>query len=121
MFLRHACRAFRPGVLTPYLFLAPALVVYIGFLVYPMLVSLYVSFFDWDGMAPTMTFVGFKNYFDIFFTDEVARLALLNNVFWTLGCLIIPTIGLCNRSPPAEPWKRALPKLKMPPSDATSQ
>jgi raffinose/stachyose/melibiose transport system permease protein len=88
-------RAFRPGVLTPYLFLAPALVVYIGFLVYPMLVSLYVSFFDWDGMAATMTFVGFKNYFDIFFTDEVARLALLNNVFWTLGCLIIPTgIGL---------------------------
>jgi ABC-type sugar transport system permease subunit len=88
-------RAFRRSSLTPYLFLAPALVVYTAFLVYPMLVSLYTSFFDWDGMSATMTFVGFKNYLSIFFDDEVARVALLNNVFWTLGCLVVPTgIGL---------------------------
>jgi len=81
--------------LTPYLFLTPALLVYIAFLVYPMLVSLYTSFFDWDGMSATMTFVGLKNYITIFTGDEVARLALLNNIFWTVGCLIVPTgIGL---------------------------
>jgi ABC-type sugar transport system permease subunit len=88
-------KAFSPAMLTPYLFLAPALLIYIGFLVYPMLVSLYTSFFDWDGMAANMTFVGFKNYVSIFTDDEVARTALLNNVFWTLGCLVVPTgIGL---------------------------
>jgi len=82
-------------MLTPYLFLAPALIIYLGFLVYPMLVSLYTSFFDWDGMSKTMTFIGFGNYINIFFGDEVARQALVNNIVWTLGCLIIPTgIGL---------------------------
>jgi raffinose/stachyose/melibiose transport system permease protein len=88
-------RPFRLSSLTPYVFLAPALVIYLGFLVYPMLVSLYTSFFDWDGLSATMTFVGLKNYSDIFFTDDVARTALLNNIEWTLGCLIVPTgIGL---------------------------
>lgn len=79
----------------PYLFLAPALVWYAAFLVYPMLQSLYISFFDWDGLSPTMTFVGLKNYIDIFVNDEVARLALWNNILWTLAALVIPTsIGL---------------------------
>jgi len=88
-------RTFRRAMLTPYLFLAPALIIYLGFLVYPMLVSLYTSFFDWDGMSKTMTFIGFGNYINIFFGDEVARQALVNNIVWTLGCLIIPTgIGL---------------------------
>jgi ABC-type sugar transport system permease subunit len=87
--------AFSAGSLTPYLFLAPALIIYIAFLVYPMLASLYISFFDWDGMAANMTFVGLKNYFGIFLDDDVARTALLNNVLWTLGCLVVPTgIGL---------------------------
>ena len=33
----------------------------------------------------------------------------------------MPTIGLFSRVPPMEPWKAASPKLKMPPSEATSQ
>jgi raffinose/stachyose/melibiose transport system permease protein len=93
--LRARRRPFRLATLTPYLFLAPALIIYVGFLVYPMLVSLYTSFFDWDGMSADMTFVGFKNYVAIFFEDEVARIALVNNIVWTLGCLLVPTsIGL---------------------------
>ena len=33
----------------------------------------------------------------------------------------MPTIGRFSRMPPVEPKKPALPKLKMPPSEATSQ
>jgi hypothetical protein len=33
----------------------------------------------------------------------------------------IPLIGLASRIAPVEPWNRASPKEKMPPSDATSQ
>ena len=33
----------------------------------------------------------------------------------------MPTIGLFSGLPPIDPWKAASPKLKMPPSDATSQ
>ena len=81
--------------LTPYLFIAPAMAFYIGFLVYPMLSSLYVSFFNWDGMSPLTEFVGLQNYIDALFHDDVTRIALINNVFWTLGAMTIPTaIGL---------------------------
>jgi raffinose/stachyose/melibiose transport system permease protein len=85
----------RRGALTPYLFIAPAMVFYLGFLIYPMLVSLYTSLFDWDGMSPLSNFVGLKNYSDALFTDVVTRQALANNIWWTLGALTIPTlIGL---------------------------
>ena len=81
--------------LTPYLFVAPAMVFYLGFLVYPMLFSLVTSFYDWDGLTPLTNFVGFKNYYDLLFVDEVARVALVNNLWWTFGALTIPTgIGL---------------------------
>lgn len=81
--------------LTPWLFLAPALLVYTGFLVGPMLSTLYISFFQWDGLSADMTFVGLSNYIRILFYDEVSQLALRNNLFWTAGAVIIPTaIGL---------------------------
>ena len=81
--------------LIPYLFLLPALFFYITFLVYPMLWSLYISFFEWDGLSANMIFVGLGNYTRILFGDEVALRALWNNVLWTVGTLIVPTgIGL---------------------------
>lgn len=79
--------------LTPYLFLLPALIWYLCFLVYPMLLSLYFSFMDWDGLSNQMTFVGLQNYRSIIFEDDISRLALKNNILWTLGTLLIPTVG----------------------------
>lgn len=78
--------------LTPWLFLAPALVIYTGFLVGPMLFTLYTSFFQWDGLSADMTFVGLQNYIRILFEDEVSQLALRNNLWWTAGAVTIPTI-----------------------------
>ena len=37
------------------------------------------------------------------------------------GVAAMPTIGLFSGWPPIDPWKAASPKLKMPPSEATSQ
>jgi ABC-type sugar transport system permease subunit len=98
----------------PYLFLAPALFFYVGFLVYPMLSSLWISFFDWDGLSPTMVFVGLGNYIKLFSGDEVARRALWNNVLWTIASLIVPTgLGLTfalalNRNVPGTTAFRAI-------------
>ena len=81
--------------LTPWLFLLPALLIYTGFLVGPMLSTLYISFFDWDGLSDDMVFVGLANYIRILFHDEVSQLALRNNILWTIGAVIVPTaIGL---------------------------
>lgn len=82
----------KKGTLTPLLFMLPALVFYVGFLVYPMLFSLYTSFFNWDGLTPLTEFVGWRNYFEALFVDEVTRVALVNNIWWTLGALTIPTV-----------------------------
>jgi len=77
------------------LFLAPALFFYCVFLVYPMLASLWISLFKWDGMSATKTFVGIDNYRRIFFEDEVSRKALWNNLVWTASALVLPTaLGL---------------------------
>jgi raffinose/stachyose/melibiose transport system permease protein len=77
--------------LTPYLFIAPALFFYCGFVVYPMLNSLAISFTDWDGLSQVSKFVGFDNYRKIF-SDPVAVLALKNNLLWTLVMLTVPTV-----------------------------
>ncbi len=55
--------------LTPYVFMAPAAVVMIIALLYPLLYMVYGSFRDWD---PSQTisetdFVGFKNYITLFY------------------------------------------------------
>ncbi len=86
----------RPKIrLTPYLFLAPALIWYLIFLVYPMFQSLTISFTEWDGLSADIRYIGLENYRRIFFEDETARHALWNNILWTLGTLLIPTtIGL---------------------------
>lgn len=90
-----ARRPFGTPSLTPLLFLAPALLVYVVFLVYPMLWSLWVSLYEWDGLSDNMVFIGLGNYARILLADEIAQLALWNNVLWTVGTLIVPTgIGL---------------------------
>ena len=76
----------------PYLFLAPALIWYLLFLVYPMYQSLVISFMDWDGLSPNIRYVGLENYRRIFFEDQTARRALGNNILWTIGVLLIPTV-----------------------------
>jgi raffinose/stachyose/melibiose transport system permease protein len=39
-----------------------------------------------------MSYVGFANYWNIFFEDEISRLALRNNILWMVGSLSIPTV-----------------------------
>jgi len=77
---------------TPYLFLLPALVIYLTFLVYPAIYSLYLSLTEWDGLSPQKKFVGLQNYISLW-GDPVFRLALRNNVIWTVVTLLVPTIG----------------------------
>ncbi|MBK5249019.1 MAG: sugar ABC transporter permease [Actinomycetales bacterium] len=48
----------------PYLYLAPALILYAGFLLYPLLRSAQFSLFSWDGLGAS-TFVGAANYVDL--------------------------------------------------------
>ena len=79
----------------PWVFLAPALVIYSVVVVYPMLYSAYLSLFRWDGVAPKKIFVGFQNYVTLLTHNEVFWIALKNNAIWLVAALLVPTsIGL---------------------------
>ena len=81
--------------LLPWLFLAPALTIYVVVVVYPMAYSAYLSFFKWDGVSPTKQFVGLQNYLTLLLNDPVFWIALRNNAIWLVASLLLPTsIGL---------------------------
>ncbi|HUC92876.1 MAG TPA: sugar ABC transporter permease [Paenibacillus sp.] len=79
----------------PWLFLLPALLVYLTVIFIPSFYSLYLSFFSWNGVAPAKEFVGLQNYADLIMKDAVFAKALLNNILWSIGSLtIILGLGL---------------------------
>lgn len=62
-----------------FLFLAPALVVFSVFLIYPIAQSAYYSLFNWKGFGPAVDFVGINNYARIL-TDKNFLRALQNGL-----------------------------------------
>ena len=79
----------------PWVFLAPAMVIYTVVVVYPMIYSSYLSLFRWDGISPTKVFVGLQNYVTLLTQNEVFWIALKNNAVWLVAALLLPTsIGL---------------------------
>ena len=81
----------RHGGLIAWLFALPALVVYVVFLVYPALSSLWFSLTDWDGLSPTYNVVGLDNYPDMP-DDPVVVQAAINNVIWTVVTIAVPVV-----------------------------
>jgi raffinose/stachyose/melibiose transport system permease protein len=79
----------------PWLFAAPAALIFLVVLVYPMVYSIYLSLFQWNGVSPTKVFVGFDNYIELFTDNRVFWIAFKNNVIWVLLSVTVPTgIGL---------------------------
>lgn len=63
----------------PYLFCLPFLSAYFLFSMFPMLYSLKISFYDWNGFG-AKTFVGIKNYLDLFTKDPLFLKSLGNTI-----------------------------------------
>lgn len=77
--------------LTPYLFLAPALLIIGVFILYPILAVVYYSFTDFNIVTPPV-WTGLKNYVQLW-NDEVFWLALRNSFVYLLVTPIL--IVLC--------------------------
>jgi raffinose/stachyose/melibiose transport system permease protein len=76
-----------------YLYIAPALVVYAAFLLFPLLRAVQISFYEWDGLT-LGTWVGVANYQDIL-TDPALRAAFGHAAVLVLFFAVIPTaVGL---------------------------
>jgi multiple sugar transport system permease protein len=59
---RPTRRIRRVGVATPYLFLAPYLLLFATFVLAPAVYGLWISLHDWDYLLPGKPFVGITNY-----------------------------------------------------------
>ena len=77
-----------------YLLVMPALLLSLSIIAVPGLLTVYVSFTDWNGVSPHMNWIGLGNYRSIV-DDKVFWQAPTNNFRWTLLFLTIPVfIGL---------------------------
>jgi len=56
----------------------PALVVFLGFVIFPVVMAAYYGFFSWQGYGPATDFVGFRNYVTIL-QDPTFQEALTHN------------------------------------------
>lgn len=76
------------------LFILPALAMYLFYFLLPIPASAYYSFFQWNGIAPTMKFLGFGNWIALF-QDPVFWKALTNNIILVIASIVIQLpIGL---------------------------
>ena len=65
-------------------FLLPALILFIGILIAPIIMSTYYSFFDWDGFTEKI-FIGIKNYKELFTSNSIAFMKALGNSLLLAG------------------------------------
>lgn len=73
------------------LFVAPGLLVYLVFMIYPFLNTVYLSFTNWDGITANKDWVGLSNYARIF-GEEAALQAFVNNIIWVILGTIAPVV-----------------------------
>jgi raffinose/stachyose/melibiose transport system permease protein len=86
----HSPRRTRDYV-TIALFLLPAVILFVLFLIYPIFRSVYYSAFNWNGLGPATKFIGLNNFKTIL-SDKVFQTAIKN-------CLIIVVFSLAVQLP----------------------
>jgi raffinose/stachyose/melibiose transport system permease protein len=77
--------------LTIALFLLPGIALFVVFIIYPIIRSVYYSTFNWNGLGPAVNYVGLDNFKGIL-SDKIFMKAVGN-------CLLIVVLSLCIQLP----------------------
>ena len=80
--------------LMPYLFILPAVVIYVVFNLGPVVASFFFSFFKWDLLTPTTEFIGFGHYNFILNDGRFWNALGHNFIFLGLAVVIPVAMGL---------------------------
>jgi raffinose/stachyose/melibiose transport system permease protein len=67
------------------------LILYFIFIGYPLLRTIQLSFFSWDGISAEKTFVGGSNFIELV-TDSDFYLSLINNIKWAVLTILFPVV-----------------------------
>jgi multiple sugar transport system permease protein len=78
--------------LMPWLFLMPGILLFAIYVLWPIISSISISLYQWDGLSPA-TYVGIENYIELM-DDEEFYTALWNNVRWLVCFMGAVPIGL---------------------------
>ncbi|WP_273478679.1 sugar ABC transporter permease [Ignavigranum ruoffiae] len=75
-----------------FLFMMPSAIIFCVFLLYPLIHTIYLSFFKWNMISPNKQFVGFDNYLAIF--SDPNTIKILNNSFWYIFWIVLFAVVL---------------------------
>ncbi|MEM6888779.1 MAG: sugar ABC transporter permease [Pseudomonadota bacterium] len=78
--------------ITPWLFLAPAILFFLVYVILPIFQSISISFYDWDGLGEAR-YVGLANYSELM-EDSAFEVSVWNNFKWLLLYLLAIPAGL---------------------------
>lgn len=70
------------------LYLLPAAVIFLVFYYWPLLQNMYISFFSWNMISPTMKYVGLENFIAILTSPELLKI-LFNTVLFVVIMLVL--------------------------------
>jgi len=76
------------------MFVLPLFILFAIFIVYPIFYNIYISFFDWNGIRPDMTFVGFDNYIGLINDPVMVRIFSNFVIFAFFTILIQAFLGI---------------------------
>lgn len=75
-------------MLTIAVFLLPAIITYVVFILYPIFDTFVISLYRWNGISPTRTFVGMENYTTLL-SESRFWFALRNNMYVVLLSIFV--------------------------------
>jgi multiple sugar transport system permease protein len=78
--------------LAPWIFLAPGVLMFLLYVIFPIFESMWISFYDWDGIGEA-TWIGTENYVELF-DDDAFYTSLKNNVIWLVLYMLAVPAGL---------------------------
>ena len=90
-FSRSSLRRSVDKQLPSYLFILPALILYVIFVLIPFFNTIYYSMTDWDGAQPVKNFVGLAN-FSRMFQDRLMWVSLSHNLIWIAVGTLTPVV-----------------------------
>jgi ABC-type sugar transport system permease subunit len=76
------------------LLFTPGFVIYLGLMIVPIILCLYYSFFDWNGIRDTMNFVGLDNFFNAVQDKDFLNSLKVTFFFTVPGTLIVNALGI---------------------------
>jgi len=77
---------------SPWLFLAPGMLFFAFYVIFPIFQSFQISLLDWDGLGEAR-YIGLQNYRELYY-DDAFYTSLRNNLLWLLLYLLAIPAGL---------------------------